>query len=140
MVVVEAGEKSGALITADFALEQGRDVFSVPGKVDSYTSRGTNKLIKQGAKLIETSDDIFEELELEIARCTKKNISLSPVLDKIESLVYNLLSSEPKHIGELCEASTLGMGEISRALLSLEMKRFARQLPGKNFVKDSGGQ
>lgn len=136
VVIVEAAEKSGALITSDIALEQGREVFAVPGKIDSITSRGTNKLIKQGAKLAETADDILEELNLEVSTGLKeKSNIISPILDKDESLIYNLLSSEPQHIDELAEESGVGVAEISRILLNLEMKKFARQMPGKNFVK-----
>jgi len=143
VVVVEASEKSGALITVDFALEQGKDVFAVPGKVDSITSRGTNRLIKQGARLVESSKDILDELKV---RCpnNKGDFELSEVslekpetqlLDKGEALVYNLLSDEPKHIDELSEATGMNIGQLSQVLFSLELKRFARQLPGKNFVK-----
>ncbi len=145
-VVVEAAQKSGALITADCALEQGRDVFSVPGKVDSTTSKGTNKLIKQGAKLTETADDIMEELSRELLSsssylrnraCQVYQIRGSG-LDKRENMVYNLLSSDPQHIDELCEETGMGISEVSRILLNLEIKRFVRQLPGKTFVKLGG--
>lgn len=136
VVVVEASERSGALITSDIAAEQGREVFAVPGKIDSITSKGTHKLIKHGAKLAETADDILEELSLQISAGLKQDEeSLLPKLDKKETLVYNLLSSEPQHIDELSEASSIGITEISRILLDLEMRRFARQLPGKNFVR-----
>ncbi len=136
VVVVEAAEKSGALITSDIAMEQGREVFAVPGKIDSMTSKGTNRLIKQGAKLAECCDDILEELHLQITAGLKaKKDSLSCALDKEESLVYNLLSSEPQHIDELSEAARLGVTRISGILLNLEMRRLTRQLPGKNFVK-----
>ena len=136
VVVVEAAERSGALITSDIAMEQGRDVFSIPGKIDSVTSKGTNKLIKQGAKLAETADDILEELNLEITTELKGyRQNLHPILDKRETLVYNLLSSEPRYIDELSEGSGIAITEISRILLNLEMKRLTRQLPGKNFVK-----
>ncbi|MBU4312400.1 MAG: DNA-processing protein DprA [Candidatus Omnitrophica bacterium] len=135
-VVVEAAQKSGALITADCALEQGRDVFSVPGKVDSTTSKGTNKLIKQGAKLAETVHDVLEELRLEDGSRSLESRQLGCVgLDKRENIVYNLLSSDPQHIDELCEEAGMGISDVSRILLNLEMKRFVRQLPGKTFVK-----
>jgi len=141
VVVVEAAQRSGALITADCALQEGREVFAVPGKVDSTTSKGTNKLIKQGAKLAETVEDILEELNLSdrVGRMGIYNNKeyLSPRLDKWESLVYNLLSSEPQHIDELSGALKLKVSEISSILLNLEMKKLARQLPGKNFVKEN---
>ncbi len=136
VVVVEAAEKSGALITSDIAMEQGKEVFAVPGKIDSMTSKGTNGLIKQGAKLAESCDDILEELHLQISTSLKAGEnSLPQVLDKEESLVYNLLSSEPQHIDELSEATRMGVTRISGILLNLEMRRLTRQLPGKNFVK-----
>ncbi len=140
VVVVEAAGRSGALITSDIALEQGRDVFAVPGKVDSVTSKGTNKLIKQGAKLAESADDILEELQLQIDALVcpheEEATGTSPLkLDKNETLVYNLLSSEPMHIDELSAESNICISEISKILLSLEMRKFVRQLPGKNFVR-----
>ena len=136
VVVVEASERSGALITSDIAMEEGREVFSVPGKIDSITSKGTNKLIKQGAKLAETVYDVLEELNLDAAPLDGKNMSnIYPILDKNETLVYNLLSTEPQHIDELSLVSSIGITDISKILLDLEMKRFVRQLPGKNFVR-----
>lgn len=142
VIVVEAAEKSGALITADFALEEGREVFAVPGKVDSNNSKGTNRLIKQGARLIESADDVLEELNLQgdfscgtgkdnAGLCSKASIKL----DKSESLVYNLLTSEPRYIDGLSEDAGMDIASISSILLNLEMRRLVRQLPGKNFVK-----
>lgn len=140
VVCVEAAEKSGALITCDYALEQGREVFAVPGKVDSITSRGTNKLIKQGARLAQGAEDIFEELNL--SSCVGCILSAdaagevkSNALDKYESLVYTLLSSDPKHIDNISEESGMGLNRVAGILLNLEIKSFAKQLPGKNFVK-----
>ncbi|MBU1852750.1 MAG: DNA-protecting protein DprA, partial [Candidatus Omnitrophica bacterium] len=113
------------------------EVFAVPGKIDSITSKGTNRLIKQGAKLAESSDDILEELNLESGNIKEPEKNLTPRLDKSELLVYNLLSSRPQHIDELSEASSMGVGEISRILLDLEIKKIVRQLPGKNFVRNT---
>lgn len=146
VVVVEAAERSGALITSDSAMEEGRDVFAVPGKIDSITSRGTNKLIKQGAKLVETSEDILEDLNLpDFGSQVNLSDLRSPAgqangsgLDKTENIVYNLLSGNPKHIDELSGIAGIGVSDISRILLNLEMKRFVRQLPGKNFIKSGG--
>ncbi len=143
VVCVEAAEKSGALITCDCALEQGREVFAVPGKVDSITSKGTNKLIKQGAKLAQGVEDILEELNLcNFASCHSGNLrsctavsTAGNALDKDESLVYTLLSSDPKHMDNICQESGIGLNRIAGILLNLEIKKFAKQLPGKNFVK-----
>ena len=135
VVCVEAAEKSGALITCDCALEQGREVFAVPGKVDSMTSKGTNKLIKQGAKLAQGVEDILEELNIETFLRSPNGESNTTILDKIESLVYTLLSSDPKHIDDICQESGIALNRVSSVLLNLEIKKFVKQLPGKNFVK-----
>jgi DNA processing protein len=137
VVVVEAGEKSGSLITADFALDEGKEVFAVPGKVDSLNSRGTNRLIKQGAKLTSAVEDITEELEGYLpsvkTACIKNN--LSSVLDKNENLVYTLLSSDPMYIDDICRESGIAFNKLANILLGMEIKKLAKQLPGKNFVK-----
>ena len=139
VVVVEAAQRSGALITSDIAMEEGREVFAVPGKVDSITSRGTNKLIKQGAKLAETVDDILEELDLQVESGLEQDERINASkLDKTETLVYNLLSSEAQHIDDLSEASGVKVSEVSRILLNLEIKKFVCRLPGKRFVKERG--
>ncbi|PJC47068.1 MAG: DNA-protecting protein DprA [Candidatus Omnitrophica bacterium CG_4_9_14_0_2_um_filter_42_8] len=135
VVCVEAAEKSGALITCDCALEQGRDVFAVPGKVDSMTSKGTNKLIKQGAKLAQGIEDILEELDLETLNRSPNGKVQTLLLDKNENLVYTLLSSDPRYIDDICRESGIGLNRIAGILLNLEIKKFAKQLPGKNFVK-----
>lgn len=143
VVCVEAAEKSGALITCDCALEQGREVFAVPGKVDSMTSKGANRLIKQGAKLAQGIEDILEELNLptcgvsNFASCQNGNLRscTGNILDKDESLVYTLLSSDPKYIDDICLESGIALNRVAKVLLGLEIKKFAKQLPGKNFVK-----
>ncbi len=141
VVVVEAAQRSGALITVDCALEQGREVFALPGKVDSLTSRGTNKLIQQGAKLVATSEDIIEELKpLWGNRCPEKEAKNEdrlplPPLKEEERKLYDLLSDEPQHIDFLIGKSGFSAGCLSSLLLMLQMKRLIKELPGKMFVK-----
>jgi DNA processing protein len=139
VVCVEAAEKSGALITCDCGLEQGREVFAVPGKVDSVTSKGTNKLIKQGAKLAQGVEDILEELNLSDSVSRQDGDSRSRMkgneLDKEESIVYTLLSTDPMHIDDICRDTGMPMNRVSKTLLGLEIKKFVKQLPGKNFVR-----
>ena len=141
VVVVEAAQRSGALITVDCALEQGREVFALPGKVDSLTSRGTNKLIQQGAKLVATSEDIIEELgpiggDRHPGKETKSKDRLPlPPLKGEERKLYALLSDEPQHIDSLIGESGFPASCVSSTLLMLQMKKLIKELPGKMFVK-----
>ncbi|HWS54722.1 MAG TPA: DNA-processing protein DprA [Pyrinomonadaceae bacterium] len=148
-LVVEAAENSGSLITARLALEQGREVFAVPGNITSRNSFGTNYLIKgAGAKLVQAWQDVAAELPQEVAARLlppepKKGsapgpdaAAAPPDLSGSELVVYRLLSpDEPTHIDALAEASALPVAALAGALLNLEMRDLIRQLPGKCFVK-----
>lgn len=145
-VVVEANLKSGALITANQAAEQGRQVFAVPGRADSILSRGTNKLIKDGAKLTEDAEDILGEFEYllpkratEQAESTSESGGTKPalVLSELEEKVMAHVSQDETAIDEIIRASGLTTACVSATLLSLEMKRLVRQLPGKLYVRNS---
>ena len=149
VIVVEAARNSGALITANFAVEQDREVFAVPGRISSETSTGTNELIKDGAKLVQTADDVLEELSLheiepvageakeaidtKISKQTKAYIYSS--LTEDERKVYKILSDEPLYIDEVVKASKVELGKIAKVLLNLEMKRLIKELPGKQFMR-----
>jgi len=149
IVVVEAARNSGALITANFAAEQGRTVFAVPGKVSSQTSSGTNDLIKDGARLIQSVDDIMEELnivEIAPAEEEKKARIDKKISSKTKAYIYNsltddqrriykALSDEPMYIDEISKAAKLAPANVSKVLLDLELKKLIKQLPGKNFVR-----
>jgi DNA processing protein len=145
-VVVEANLKSGALITANQAAEQGRQVFAVPGRADSILSRGTNKLIKDGAKLTEDAEDILGEFEYllpkratEPADAPSADGGTKPalVLSDMEEKVMAHLGREETAIDEVIRASGLTTACVSATLLSLEMKRLVRQLPGKMYVRNT---
>ena len=140
IVVVEAPGRSGALITADQAMEQGRNVYAVPGPIDRPGSLGANRLIQQGAKLVIDAADIIEDFgELEIELDPKPDEtgseSRTMALSKEESAVFGLLTSSEASIETLIDQSGLPPSRVSTVLLQLEMKRLVKQLPGKNFVK-----
>jgi DNA processing protein len=151
VLVVEAAENSGSLITARLALEQGREVFAVPGNITSRNSFGTNYLIKgAGAKLVQQWQDVVAELPREISaqllppepgkkkeKGLVEQLSLVPEdLSESEHTVFRLLSTdEAVHIDELAEISKLSVPELTGALLGLEMRDLVRQLPGKCFVR-----
>lgn len=146
-VIVEATQKSGSLITARLAAEQGREVFAVPGSVTSFKSMGTHRLIKQGAKLVEHVDDIVEELN--IARMIPTNnaadsanvattagkevptVSLTPE----EKKIIDELSPYPVHIDKLVRHLSLSAAQVSSLLLQLELKGLVTQSPGKLFAR-----
>ncbi|MBI4384300.1 MAG: DNA-protecting protein DprA [Nitrospinae bacterium] len=136
-VIVEADEKSGALITAHFALEQGREVFAVPGDIYSPKSRGTNRLIKMGAKLVDGPESVAEELAPSIQAALKelrpRSLDKSGMSPK-ERKLFSLLSSEEKHIDSLIENSQLSPAEVSATLVQLELKGLVRQRDGKMFI------
>jgi DNA processing protein len=137
VVVVEAGVDSGALITAHHALEQGREVFAVPGRVHARYSEGCNRLIKAGAKLVETWEDVLSELAPQVRRSRPQPAAAPPppTLTPAEQQVYDILREGPLHIDALIVRASLSGGRAASALLSLEMKGLVRQLSGKVFER-----
>jgi len=135
-VIVEAAWKSGALITARCAYEQGREVFSVPGEVGRITAFGTNQLIKDGAKLVETAEDILEELAVPIKECITKRSKVLPADLKQEELkILRVLENGPMYVDKIAEESLISISGTSSALTCLEIKGLIKRLPGNVFEK-----
>lgn len=147
VIVAEASAKSGALITSRFALEQGREVFAVPGQVDSPNSQGVHNLIKDGAKLINNVNDVLEELtpqlKFHLKESTKeKNQSVAKSqitknLSNEEAIVFERINENAMHIDEIADKSNCSVAQVSGVLLKLELKHLVKQLPGKLFVRRS---
>ena len=149
VIVVEAAKDSGALITAELAAEQGREVFAVPGKISSASSSGANSLIKDGAKLVQSVDDIIDELSLrelkevsedkresldgKIRRMTKNYIYNA--LTEDERKIYNALSDEPMHIDDIIRKVGLERAKTAKALLNLQLKKLIQEVPGKQYLR-----
>lgn len=134
VVVVEAGERSGALITSRFALEQNREVFAVPGNINSPVSIGTNRLIQQGAKLTTSIDDILDELNLRMVAEQKELLAVVPDTAE-EAALLSQLSTSPTHIDELCRLSGLPSAMVSGTLTMMELKGMVQQVGNMNYVK-----
>ncbi len=132
-LVIEAGLKSGALITADKALEQGRDVYAIPGNINNPKSSGCNLLIQQGAKLVSCVQDVLEEFNLD----SQPRQTELPVVDlsRHEEQIYNLLTNEPMHIDLISAKGGLPVSQALSVLLSLELKNLVKQIVGKNFIR-----
>jgi len=135
-VIVEATNKSGSLITARLAAEQGREVFAIPGSVNSFKSMGTHRLIKQGAKLVENVNDIIEELNIgQVVPASEPKKAPAISLTRNEQIILNELSPYPIHIDRLVRQVSLSAGEVSGLLLQLELRGLVTQNPGKFFTR-----
>lgn len=133
VLVTNAGKSSGALITAEFAAEQGRDVFAVPGSILTQGSVGTNELIRNGAKLVAKPEDILEELNLTMVAEQTKARQLLPE-DDTEAAVLEYLSGEPTHVDELQQQMEMSISQVTSTLAMMELKGMVRQVGGMKYV------
>ena len=131
-VVVEATEKSGSLITAEYAIEQAREVFAVPGPIGAR-SRGPHRLIRQGATLVESADDVIREIAPHLERPMRRPIDLDGALAR----VFACLDDTAVHVDEVIERSGLSAPKVLESLLTLELRGLIRQYPGKSFARDA---
>jgi DNA processing protein len=134
VVVVEAGVKSGALITARLALEQGRELLAVPGFPNAPMSAGTNALIKNGAKLLTSADDLFEELPRLKSEMLVKKYKQLPDMTDVEKEIVSVFTSGPVQIDQISRSISLPVSELMEFLLALELKGVVREVSGKRFV------
>lgn len=139
VLIVEATQRSGALITARYALEQGREIFAIPGKVGSQTSVGTNDLIRQGAQMVTSADqillDLAPHLRHDLNRILSATAQTSGSCEAFSTELERLLDDEPKAIDEILNETTLSAQEALSLLLQLELEGRVDQLPGKRFIR-----
>ncbi len=133
VVIVEAGETSGALITASFAAEQGREVFAVPGNIFAPQCKGTNRLIQQGARPLLQYEDVLEVLNLQQIQEYRQARLLLPE-NEIEARLIDLLGTESLHIDEICNQSGLPVEQVSATLALMELKGMVRQMGGMSYM------
>jgi DNA processing protein len=138
VVVVEATEKSGSLITATLAVEQGREVFAVPGEVGSSRSRGAHRLIRQGAKLVESADDIIEEIAPQLLERTGSATQRAPLVlpqnaSDAARTIFALLQENTLQVDQVIERTGMSAAQVLETLLDLELQGLLRQLPGKIY-------
>lgn len=139
LLVVEAPLKSGSLITAQQAVEQGRTVYAVPGPIDRPTSAGCNRLIQQGAKLVMDGGDVLDDL-MTLFPTAPKTPTVEPVRPAValsldEEILLRAIDSEERHIDDIITRSGLAAGTVNVVLMRLEMKRLIRPLPGRRYVR-----
>ena len=142
ILVMEAKEKSGSLITADMALEQGKDVYALPGPINSHLSRGCNILIHQGAAILLSPDELLKEWNLGVGKNTQKNIVMKIPLESEENIVYSCLGFHPKNLEQLIGMTNYTVTELLDILVGLELKGMIKEV-SKNYYaiveEDSNG-
>ncbi|MEP7145407.1 MAG: DNA-processing protein DprA, partial [bacterium] len=140
-LIIESGIKGGSLLTAEFAIDQDKEVFAVPGYINSKQSEGTNELIKKGhAKLVTNIDDILSEIDIKLKPILRKELiikenKLISELKDAERILYEAIEHIPVHIDSINEITGLSISDCLVNLLSLEFKGLIRQTPGKNFIR-----
>jgi len=134
VIIIEARERSGSLITADMALEQGKDVYALPGSVDSQLSRGCNRLIKQGAGIILSPEELLEELNI-CGNFVKNLTETKIILETEQNIVYSCLDLNPKSIGQILAETKLSIPELMRQLVSLEMNGKIKEISKGYYVR-----
>ena len=135
MLVVEARKRSGSLITADLALEQGKEVFALPGRRIDPLSEGCNRLIAQGAGIVTKPEDVLDFFHIKCKNSCKKTIKSVNALAKSEKMVYSCLDFEPRHIEEIALRTGLSVSQSMDALLELELGGYAVRTAGLYYTK-----
>ena len=135
VLVIEAKEKSGSLITADMALEQGKDVYALPGPVTSSMSQGCHRLIRQGAGILISPEDLLIELGINIVNQGQIIDKNEKVLESTENMVYSCLGLFPKGMSQLLEETGLNVQELLEQLITLEMKGYVKEISKNYYVK-----
>lgn len=135
LLVLEARKKSGTFITVDFALDQGREVFALPGRITDPLGKGCNELIKSGAAVLTGPEDVLDYFNIRGGRDGEKTKKQEPALAKTEKTVYAVLDSEEKHVEEIAELSGLSVSETIGILMRLEMLGLARETAGLYYMK-----
>ncbi len=133
VIVIEATLDSGSLITVGYALEQGKEVFAVPGQITSMNSKGTNSLIKKGARLIDRAEEVIDELSDQLRGLLKEDKQSLPEMSKDEKELYGYLAVEPRHIDKITREINMTTPRALSVLLALELKGVVRQTEGKHF-------
>lgn len=136
VLVIQAPVDSGALITARFAAEQGRDVYALPGNVDDIRNEGCHKLIRDGAVLIESAEHILQELGIDSDEAPKSQLSFAfDALSEVERKLVEILSLQPKHVDQVIQESSLSAPQVTGTLTMLEMKGIVKRVPGNAYVR-----
>lgn len=135
VLVMEAKEKSGSLITADMALEQGKDVYALPGPATSPLSTGCHRLIQQGAGILVSPEDLLEEMHIHKIKIGQKNNKNEKMLESTENLVYSCLGFTPKGVDYLSEETGLSVRKVLEELITLELQGKAREISKNNYIK-----
>ncbi len=135
VIVAEAREKSGSLITADYALEQGKDIYAVPGRMTDVPSAGCNRLIKQGAGIFLSVEDFLRDLGIVMGKRGGQDIFSKNLLEKEETLVYSVLDLQPKNIEEIRQKTKLAVTAVMQSLITLQKKGMVREVFKNSYIR-----